>query len=280
MRSRPENDYPSVHFLARARSRAIGALCCCLAALMPSATLADTAGTASATWSSSRAATRSTAATRWARAMPWSPRTPTYALDGTYALGRAVRAVRPQQDLRAARSVRADRRVRARRRLRAVRPVRARLGLRARTTDYALGRATCWPALTGSATRSTAPTRCSTAPPATTSATTTPCSTHMPSTRTTHWRATTPCTLVTLAGGTVTADLTRQIGVMIVDSKNASFAQITAVLRARPVRRQGLRRRHASRTSEAITSGQLSLVNDAGRAATPAPIRSRRTSGA
>jgi subtilisin family serine protease len=67
-------------------------------------------------------------------------------------------------------------------------------------------------------------------------------------------------TLIAQAGGTVTSDLSRQIGVMVVDSKNAAFAETVSsyALVAGVVRDFGWKQ--FPTLDEAIASGQLTIV--------------------
>ncbi|MEP7361123.1 MAG: S8 family serine peptidase [Chloroflexota bacterium] len=66
--------------------------------------------------------------------------------------------------------------------------------------------------------------------------------------------------IVSIAGGVVTADMTRQIGVMLVTSKNATFAQTLSAYAL--VKEVGLdfTEKHFPSEAEAIASGQLTQV--------------------
>ncbi|CAN5601245.1 hypothetical protein BH23CHL7_BH23CHL7_21170 [soil metagenome] len=66
--------------------------------------------------------------------------------------------------------------------------------------------------------------------------------------------------LVVKAGGTVTADLSRQLGVMVVDSKNASFAQAMSSYALVAGVGSDFGWKQFPTLSEAIGSGQLQLV--------------------
>ncbi|HVM17094.1 MAG TPA: S8 family serine peptidase [Gaiellaceae bacterium] len=68
--------------------------------------------------------------------------------------------------------------------------------------------------------------------------------------------------LVTLAGGSVTYDLSKQIGVLVVDSPNASFAE---ALRASPLvveAAEDFKWKAFPTREEAIASGQLTVMHD------------------
>jgi lantibiotic leader peptide-processing serine protease len=67
-------------------------------------------------------------------------------------------------------------------------------------------------------------------------------------------------TLVAMAGGTVTSDLSRQIGVMVVDSKNASFAQAMSSYALVAAVGTDMGWKQFPTMSEALASGQLQLV--------------------
>jgi hypothetical protein len=69
--------------------------------------------------------------------------------------------------------------------------------------------------------------------------------------------------LVAKAGGTVTADLSRQLGVMVVDSKNASFAQTMRSYALVAAVGQDFGWKQFPTMQDAIANGQLTLVDPA-----------------
>ena len=74
---------------------------------------------------------------------------------------------------------------------------------------------------------------------------------------------------LTVAGGVVTADLSRQIGVFVVSSKDSAFAQ---TLRAYNIVQEvgnDFSEKHFPSRAQAIQNGQLTLVNGAGDGKTP-----------